>query len=395
MLEGSGDSPQYALDHLDPDRIRKAREREGLTGKSLAEKIGKTPSAVSQFEAGVVKPDLNTLVRLSMALGVPTVYFAKRGPGRGNLSIPFDACHFRARKSVSQRARRASIRSGEQILELVELLEERRINFPPEDITPFISGRPRIRSGDSAAIESTASALRAHWGLGFGPVSHLLRLLESKGIFVLALTSTHEYVDAYSAWVGGKPCMMLALSKSASRARFDAGHELGHLILHDDTHPLGVKMTEDEANRFAGAFLAPQEAFYAECPTRWSLAAFLRLKDRWRMSVGALVRRAYDLGRLSESSYRRAFQQLTMLGYRTGEPGEWTHERPGLLSQGLALLEGEETLQSLAGELSVRPLGLRAVLERNVDPAVLISLDAPPRKPDEIGLVRRMGPESM
>jgi Zn-dependent peptidase ImmA (M78 family)/DNA-binding XRE family transcriptional regulator len=398
MLEGTGDSPQFALDHLDPERIRRARERQGLTGKALAEKVGVTPSAISQFEAGVVRPDLDTLVRLALALGVPTLYFARRERGLGRYAISFDACHFRARRSVSQRTRRASLRMGEDVLDLVDFLEGEGIAFPDERVTSFVAQRAPVREGDFAAVEEAASALRKHWGLGFGPIPDVVRLLESKGVLVVPLSSAHEDVDAYSTWATGRPCVMLALNKSASRARFDAGHELGHLVLHDDTHPPGLKATEDQANRFAGAFLAPREAFYAECPRQWSLAAFLRLKERWRMSVAALVRRAFDLGRLSQSSYRRAFQQLSAMGYRKGEPGEWEHERPQMLTQALTLLEGEVDLGTLSRALSLTPSSLKDTLRANVSPEVIERLSPDPdeaRPPIQLVELRKRGRDAV
>ena len=357
MIEGPGDSPQYALEHLDPSRIRKAREREGLTRKDLAVKVEKTPSAISQFESGVTRPDLSTLIRLGMALQLPTLYFAKPKRERSNTSeIAFDTCHFRARRSVSQKARRASVRLGEDVIEVAQYLEKQGINFPAETLTSFMATRDEIldrHSDIGEAIEHVAVALRAHWGLGLGPIPNLVQLLESQGVFVLPLAEVHADVDAYSTWVGGRPCMMLALNKSAAHARFDAGHELGHLVLHDDTHQVGEHEVEQQAHRFSGAFNAPRESFYAECPRGWSLAAFLQLKERWKLSIGALVRRGKDIGRLTDSSYRRAYRDLSRAGYRKMEPldAETPHERPVLLDQALGLLKGEVSLELLAIEL--------------------------------------------
>lgn len=357
MIEGRGDSPQFALDNLDPARIRKAREREGLTRKELADRIEKTPSAVSQFESGVTRPDVNTLIRIGMALQLPTLYFAKPAhQAQAQSEIAFDTCHFRARRRVSQKARRASVRLGEDVLEITDYIERQGINFPEESITSFMPVRDEIMSrcaDTTEAIEQVASALRAHWGLGLGPIPNLVHLLESQGVFVLPLAEVHADVDAYSTWVGGRPCMMLALNKSAAHARFDAGHELGHLILHDDTYQVGEHETEDQAHRFSGAFNVPREAFYQECPRYWSLDAFVSLKSRWKLSVGALVRRGKDVGRLSESSYRRAYRELSQRGFRKREPLDdaTPHERPVLLDQAFELLRGEVSLQTLAREL--------------------------------------------
>lgn len=355
MLKGHGDSPQYALTFLNPSRIRQAREREGLSGKELAGKIGKSPSAVSQFESGVSKPDLSTLIRLSMALRVPTIYFAQTDDAGAQLA--FDACHFRARRSVSQRTRRASIRMGEEMLSVVWHLRSRGVQFPDEQLSSFRDDWVGWAERTDEEIEQAASGLRKHFGLGFGPIPNLTTLLESKGVFVFVLSSAHEDVDAYSVWADTVPCVMLAHNKTAARARFDAAHELAHLVLHDETCQVGSKTIEQEANRFAGAFNAPREGFLAECPRRWNLEAFLRLRDRWKISVGALVRRAYDLGRLSEFSYKKANKELSARGLRRGEPGdaERPKEKPVMVEQAFQLLEGSITADELGRDLGTYP----------------------------------------
>ena len=67
MKTGRNDSPQFAIDRLDPHRITFARELRGLTKKELADKIKKTPSAMSQIERGLIHPDLETFVSISFA----------------------------------------------------------------------------------------------------------------------------------------------------------------------------------------------------------------------------------------------------------------------------------------------------------------------------------------
>ncbi len=371
-LSGFGDSPQLALDHLAPERIRMARERRGLTGKKLAEMIEKTPGAVSQFETGRSKPDLSTFLRLSMALGVPSLFFARRPAS----SIPFDYCHFRARRSVAQRERKINVRWGELLLELIDFLELKGVVFPEDVISSFEFEYGEVWGNEN--IEFAATRLRRHLGLGVGPIPHIVKLLESKGIFVFPLPTSHIDVDAYSVWAGLRPCVMLALNKSASRARFDAAHELGHLVLHRDKKPGGADM-EREVDRFAGAFLAPRESFAAECPRRWNFEVFLRLKHRWRISIAGLVVRGYQLGILSHASYTTAFRELSEHGYRKAEPGEWPHERPSLLTQAMHLLKGHVDLVSLADELAIHPQELHELLVPNVDAEILAALRPQPQ----------------
>src|SRR4051812_25232074 len=100
--------------------------------------------------------------------------------------------------------------------------------------------------------------------------------------------------------------------------------------MHDDVAP-GSPRAEEEADRFASAFLMPKATFLQEAPTRWSFPVFRSLKKRWHVSIQAMVHRAYQLGRLTLASYRRAFMYLNHFQLRRLEPDEWALERPQVL----------------------------------------------------------------
>jgi Zn-dependent peptidase ImmA (M78 family)/transcriptional regulator with XRE-family HTH domain len=367
MIDNYGDSPQLALDNLEPERITFARELRGLTKKELAQKIAKTSSAVSQIERGLIRPDLETLVRMSLALSVPTMFFMNKGHKINFTQL--ETCHFRSKRSTSLLKRKQSARIGDLLIEFIETLEQKGIVFPEDQISPYTE-HPQ----NNEDIERTASNLRATWNMGKGPIPNMLGLLESRGAFVLPINEECEDVDAYSTWKGKRPCVMLLLNKSASRARFDAAHELGHLIMHDEAIP-GDPKAESQADRFAGAFLAPRESFLSECPRQWNLKAFMRLKFRWKMSIQALVYRAYDLGCLTRFSYRKAFIDLTQLGLRKNEGEEWVKEKPILIQQAIELLKDSTTLNELAEDLSIFSSYLRELLKKGVCNDLLDQID--------------------
>jgi len=50
----------------------------------------------------------------------------------------------------------------------------------------------------------------------------------------------------------------------AAVSRFDAAHELGHLIMHHDAEPGDLYM-ERQADAFAAAFLMPAETIAMSC----------------------------------------------------------------------------------------------------------------------------------
>jgi Zn-dependent peptidase ImmA (M78 family) len=151
-------------------------------------------------------------------------------------------------------------------------------------------------------FDTIAESCRSRWGLGLGPISNVLALLESKGITVCRYELAGERVEAFSYWNGARPFIFMASEKEASaRARFDLAHELGHLILHrwveneELENPKVLKRIENEADRFAAAFLLPRRSFPNEVYTA-RLEAFINLKRRWIVSVQAMVYRCRDLG---------------------------------------------------------------------------------------------------
>lgn len=101
----------------------------------------------------------------------------------------------------------------------------------------------------------------------------------------------------YSSWVGehrDRPLLVLRESESWERTRFTVAHELGHLVLHSRASCVVGSEQESEADRFAAELLAPIAAVATELPTMMSLLNLKPLKDKWGLSLGALIRHIRD-----------------------------------------------------------------------------------------------------
>jgi transcriptional regulator with XRE-family HTH domain len=57
------------------ERIRKARESNGISQKKLGMALGLSDKAISAYEAGRTYPPIDTLFRISVELKKPLVYF--------------------------------------------------------------------------------------------------------------------------------------------------------------------------------------------------------------------------------------------------------------------------------------------------------------------------------
>lgn len=337
---------------FDAARLTLARQAAGLSKKNLAQSIGRTPAAVTQYEAGLARPSAGILDACATALDVPVGFFAT---GRPRLPIDVGDAHFRSLRSARAVERLRALTTVELVWELTEQLT-RHVRLPDADLP---------RRNDFGDPRVVARELRAAWNLPAGPVPHVVRLLESKGIVVAFLDfSDSGRVDAFSTAAAVRPIVVLTADKgSALRTRFTAAHELGHLLLHTDVIP-GDVSHERQADAFAAEFLMPTDEIVGELPTRVDLPAFLLLQQRWGVSVAALLYRCRELGTLSEASYKRAMMRISRLGWRTNEPGgDVPLERPALLGRAFDLAASRGvTIATLADALQLPPTRVRALL---------------------------------
>jgi Zn-dependent peptidase ImmA (M78 family)/DNA-binding XRE family transcriptional regulator len=332
------------LQNFNPARLTHARELRGLTKKALAEQVGKTPSALTQYESGGVKPELATFNALALALGVPPAFFAKQE----HHGVGIEDCHFRAKRNVSQALRREGYRYGIEASSFFSFFERQGVLFPEVNV-------PR---GDDERlphkVEQIANDVRRHWGMGDGPIHNLLNILEAKGIFIVLLPGDTGGIDAFSFWLNERPYIFLSMNVPASRLNFDLAHELAHLVMHDGIET-GDSETENAAHRFASAFLAPAKSFSRECSSRWNYEIFSDLKKRWRISKQAALFRARQLNIISESSFRWGMIDLGKRNERTTEKDEFSKSYPLLFRQAIDVLDGTLTLQEMSDDLGVYP----------------------------------------
>lgn len=321
---------------FDRTRLRMARELRGFSQVQLAREAGSiTAASVSQFENGHTRPASSTLNRIAVALRVPPSFFA--APARPPAQEQING-FFRSLRSTSPRDR-------QQALAYVHLARELALELEKYVVLPEFN-LPRAaadggRSLQTADIEQAAALVRAHWNVPPGPVENVVRLLEMNGIVVVRFRVSIEKVDAFCVDFPDRPVIALGADKGLrDRSRFDAAHELGHLVLHGIDGQIADKATENQANEFAAAFLMPAADIKYELPDRLDWPAFLRLKAKWHVSIAALLVRAKSLGVMSEHTYAQGWKALSVRGWRKVEPGSLGNpETPVLLQRALELTE--------------------------------------------------------
>jgi len=201
--------------------------------------------------------------------------------------------------------------------------------------------------------EEAAKMLRQEWGLGEKPVSNMIQLLESKGIRVFSLAENTAHVNAYSLWRNGTPYVFLNTYKSAESSRFDAAHELAHLVLHQDGGVTG-RPAEEQANRFAAFFLMPKSDVLSVLPRVDSLRKLIIEKRRWRVSLAALNYQVHKLGITTDWKYRELCISIASNGYNKTEPDEIDREQSVVWDKVLKTLWLEKTTPAdIAGQLNL------------------------------------------
>jgi Zn-dependent peptidase ImmA (M78 family)/transcriptional regulator with XRE-family HTH domain len=323
---------------FDGARLTLARHLAGLRKSDLAARLEKSPTAVAAWETGAKRPAPATVAQLALSLSVEPGFFAVRPDDVAAISA---TPHFRSLRSTSQLARDQAFAYGQLAVDIATSLE-RHVEFPAPDL-PSLPVAVDDREGDGP--ERAAHLVREHWGIGDGPVGHLVRLLENHGVLVVFSANQAASVDAYSFDSRLRPVVVLnPIKRDYYRQRFDVAHELGHLIMHSDAEP-GLRTVEDQAHRFAAELLMPAEQIRHLLPVTmggrvWQNLA--RLKEQWGVSMQALLYRARWLGQLSDVSYRNAMTTVSARGWRRNEPGLMSAiEQPSLLPHAIDLLAQE------------------------------------------------------
>lgn len=290
---------------FNPRRMAVARKRRQMTKRTLAEKAGVSAMTLTRIEKGsTTDPEPGTIEAIARALRYPVEFFHQDDCEE----LKTESVSFRSLSAMTARQQESAEAAG-TIAFLLDDWVTARLNLPRPDLLDLRHETPA----------AAAAALRNHWGIGTKPIPHLLTLLEAKGVRVFSLAEDNKNVDAFSCWRGETPYVFLNTFKSAERSRFDAAHELGHLVLH--MH--GATKSRDverEADQFAAAFLIPKDDLVAHLPRVVSTKQLITAKTRWGVSVAALARNAFEADLVTEWHYRDLCRTISANGYRKKEP---------------------------------------------------------------------------
>jgi Zn-dependent peptidase ImmA (M78 family)/DNA-binding XRE family transcriptional regulator len=282
------------------ERLRIAREIAKITQAAAASAIGVARTTIVAIEQGERRARMNELRQLAKLYGTSVNALLRQESVHVDLAPRFRKVVGSDDAAADAAALMAELAKAE--VELENLLGVRRVrNYPPE--------RPLLPGDVRAQAEQDAIELRQRLGLGIGPVSDIVTLLEMElgvRVYVRRFDGRISGVFAYDDALG--PCMLLNANHPRERRTHSAGHETGHFlstrrapeVLHVD----GAESSREEryANAFARAFLTPARAVLQKFQEvtagsgRLTRRHIIVLAHFFGVSREAMVRRLEELG---------------------------------------------------------------------------------------------------
>jgi Zn-dependent peptidase ImmA (M78 family) len=309
------------MPHFNSVLLTLARESREISQSDLSNETNIPQTLISRFEAGIAQPSDDQISLVATALEYPADLFFQEDRIFG-----FNASVFFHRKRADMPAK--TLRRIHAVLNLTRM----RLNrlMLAASISPEVE-LIRMTVEEFGSPENIARQVRALLHLPLGPVNNLTAAVEDVGVII----ATHKFgstrTDAVSEWIPGhQPIILMNVDDSigGDRYRWTLAHELGHLIMH--TFP-SEKM-EEEANRFASEFLMPESEIRHQL-RNVRLPNLALLKGIWKVSMGALLERAKQLGTVNATQHRYMRVKFGSLHYNTREPAELDIpiEKPTLL----------------------------------------------------------------
>jgi len=289
------------------ERLRLARESAKITQAAAAQAIGVARTTIVAMEQGERRVRTGELQQLARLYGTSVNALLRRESVHVDLAPRFRRVVGSDEAAAEAAELMADLAKAEVELEnLLGIKRER--NYPPERM---------LLPGDvKAQAEQDAAELRQRLGLGIGPVTNIVTLLEMElgiRVYVRRVDGRISGVFAYDDALGA--CMLLNANHPRERRNQSGGHETGHFIstrrqpevLHRDEAENSRE--ERYANVFARAFLTPARAVLQKFQEvtagadRLTRRHVIILAHFFGVSREAVVRRLEELGSVKAGTW--------------------------------------------------------------------------------------------
>lgn len=284
--------------------VKVARESRRLTQVELADKLDISQVLVSKIESDIYPLTEKLVSNIAEKLAYPISFFESNV-----LSLDMGIKLHRKRLALTKKDENYI----DSLVSIYTLCISKLLDFVDIEINI-----PEILIDENNNISDIASEVRSLWNIPKGALSNLIGYMEKNGIFVFDINMPIAHFDAVSTYNNTLGVGIIVINKNqpADRYRFTLAHELGHLIMHRNSFS---SEKENEANNFASAFLMPEKDIYEQLQNMhfWNLTDY---KQIWKVSMAALIRRAYDLAIIDKRKYTSLNVRLSQEGFKKNEP---------------------------------------------------------------------------
>lgn len=301
------------------------RLKNSMTKKELAEQINLSPMAISYYENGKRKPDMENLKKMAKALNVKVSDFL----AIRNEKIKFDHGSFRKISTLSitqQEFIRESVEEYcNRFMNVVEILGGEVLPTPPA------TGMLKL----SCDSEKDALEMRNHLNLATdGPIDNLIEILENKGILIFLCNIDSDKFSGINGLVNGRPYIIINSNMAPERSRSTIAHELAHLMFKWPKK-ITNKEIEENATAIGGAFLFSKTDAIRELGIKRIAVSkdMLLVAKEYGISMYLLVKRANILKIISDSAAKEFYILASKAGWRKKEPSRIEKENPTLFEQ--------------------------------------------------------------
>ena len=299
--------------YINPNSIVLAREYRQISQKNLAKDINMSQGQLSKVENGIMPLKLNdeNLLYIANRLDFPIEFFVN------NYNIIYFSNDIlyrkRATKTIGKKlnAEFNIIYSNiKKILDTLELLEVK--NF-----TEFSDYR------DICSIVKSVKKNIFNIDNNL-PVYNLSELLENSGCIIYRINFDIGNINGFTSYLlkNNRPLIFINNNYSLDNFRFTLAHEFGHIVLHSNKEQ--SQENEKEANEFASEFLMPKESILNDFNNKYNkldnLDTYIPLKLKWNTSIQSLIKRAKELGCISDGQYKALQVNISRYGWRKDEP---------------------------------------------------------------------------
>ena len=277
------------------NKLKTARSLTGMSTRAVSAKLAKrfavSHATLANYECGRTVPPMDVLAALAELYERPLNWFLEGGKTLTGVQY----------RNLKSRVRMSDLHTFEanvqRWIDAYVTLEARLGRSLTKSVSVSFSTRDKLLLPDELG-----RAVRRELNISEDePISSVVEVLERFGIRVLE-NPTDLRIDGLAAKYDGEYVVVLNSTVSNDRTRLNAAHELGHVLYGDcDSEEAADKATEQRAFEFASHLLLPNNQLKRSFEGQ-SMVRLVQFKERFGISLAAMVYRAEQLGFIPKST---------------------------------------------------------------------------------------------